>query len=377
MGIRRDDSEYFGGCTNGKLTTSALFFAAEQTGPRQHLPCKPRQRQACSTTSQHPPPLPTRRRNSGRVLIRYCVHPNRVVHLHDRVPNRHHLTTIRGQSQIQGWQFPHARHHGIALRPPLQQDLRSPCALADRQRARNLTAGHRRPFWRRVLPQRSALPCPRTHKALWIPRRAHRRAQLHHCLVEVPRPARIHQARRQFLHLSPHGRLAHRIVRLPPSNPAQHPLHVPIHHRDRLAMRNARNRSSRIRPNSRQHPQLFCTGRHHAAAFRNHQLRRPVQHASPTVIAQPAPQRQNILLIRLGQRLHRRKPCQECVIALDHHSDPRLLQHDLRHPDRIRILGLPPRQIAPAPVIPTQQLRAHIGGSLGTEAAGHAPRVSH
>ncbi len=59
------------------------------------------------------------------------------------------------------------------------------------------------------------------------------------------------------------------------------------------------------------------------------------------------------------QEPQRRKSLEECLVALDHDGDARLLQHDLRDPDRIGVAAAPPGQVAPVGVVPAQQIAAY------------------
>ncbi len=211
-----------------------------------------------------------------------------------------------------------------------------------------------------MLPARPAQLHHRTLQAQRSPRQTNRRPQLHHRLVVIPRrvlarrpPAgRRHQPLRR-IH-QPRPRLRPLLLRLS-QHPQQHPLHIPIQHRHALPKRNARNRRPRILPHPRQRPQLRRRPRQLPAKLPIHKLRPAMQHPRPPVVSQPTPQRQHIFFLRHRQVMNRRKPPQKLLVPVHHRRHPRLLQHDLRQPRRIRIPHPAPRQLPRILPIPRPQ----------------------
>jgi hypothetical protein len=207
-----------------------------------------------------------------------------------------------------------------------------------------------------MLTPRAAPPLPRTSQAQWPTRQAHRRPQFHHPLVKVACALRVHQRSRKRADSGCKSCLCSG----PPCYPRQHAFHVAIHHRHRLTERDARHRRRRVSAYSRQCPQSFRRAGHRARPLLHHHLRRTMQHARPPVIAQSAPERQHLRLARCRQRLRRGKCRKEKPVVLQHRGHPRLLQHDLRNPDAIRIARSTPRQVALVRSIPRQQSGAHL-----------------
>ncbi len=204
----------------------------------------------------------------------------------------------------------------------------------------------------------------RTRKANRPLRQANRGAQFHHGLVEIPGPFRIHQllgGPAQFT------AACHPRYRFMPEVAGQHPLHITVYSRHRLAKRDAGHSRRGVYPNARQPAQRCGGSRNLSPALGHYRTRRLVQRTRPAVVAKPAPQRQNFGLVGLGQRGHRREPRHESRIVFDYHRDARLLQHRLRHPDRIRIARLPPGQVPRIFVEPLQQILAefHVFLSYG------------
>ena len=90
---------------------------------------------------------------------------------------------------------------------------------------------------------------------------------------------------------------------------------------------------------------------------REHLTGRLLQVAHPAVVAQPLPKLQQLLLISCGQGLHRRAALHEPVEVGQHRRHPGLLEHDLRHPDAVRVADAAPRQDALVDIVPRQQRR--------------------
>ncbi len=253
-------------------------------------------------------------------------------------------------------QLPHPRHQRSLCRPLYQPHLLLRPCPAQPHRTRATLPLLRPPRRHRMLAARPAPRLPRTSQAQRRAWQAHRRPQLHHSLVEIPRPAGIHQRVRIRAYFGCKSCLCSR----PPRHPGQHALHVAVDHGRRLAKRDARHRRRRVGAHARQRQQALCGSRHRARKLMRHHFGRAMQHPRPPVIAQPAPQRQHLRFARSSQRLHRRKCRQEKPVVLQHRRHPRLLQHDLRYPDAIWIARRAPRQVAFVRRIPGKQRSAHL-----------------
>ena len=73
------------------------------------------------------------------------------------------------------------------------------------------------------------------------------------------------------------------------------------------------------------------------------------------VVAEPAPQLENAIDGRLRERAHGRHRREEALVIRHDRLDARLLEHDLAHPDRVRIARPAPRQIPPVARVPGKQ----------------------
>ncbi len=84
-------------------------------------------------------------------------------------------------------------------------------------------------------------------------------------------------------------------------------------------------------------------------------VRGAVQVDGAAVVAEPLPLDDHLAERRGGERLDRRPALEPATPARDHALDLRLLQHHLADEDRVRIAGLPPREIPPVLAVPSQK----------------------
>ena len=87
-------------------------------------------------------------------------------------------------------------------------------------------------------------------------------------------------------------------------------------------------------------------------------LRRFLQVPGAAVIAKALPQLHEPLLIGCRQSVHRGEHLQKPGIISQHRRHSGLLKHDLRHPDAVGILRMPPREIPRVFPVPDQQWRS-------------------
>ncbi len=179
-------------------------------------------------------------------------------------------------------------------------------------------------------------------------RRAQRRAELHEALVEIagrggggqgghqlagPRPQRLHAGGRlDVIGDAEHAR--------------EHAGDVAVDQRRALAVRDRGDRARRVRADAGDRTQLARMARQLAAESVADDLRAGVQVARARVVPEPGPRREHVVERRGRERGHRRKPRHPAFPVRDHGGHPRLLQHDLADPDRVRVARAPPRQIA-------------------------------
>ena len=213
---------------------------------------------------------------------------------------------------------------------------------------------------------RFAVRHERTCQALRTARRADGRTQVHHRLVEVACACRIEEAPGKIRDLAAQlGAASFAASHFPTGNAAQHAFHVAIDNRDSFAVSDAGHRRSRVGSNARQRAEFLSPLGQVASTMLGHKPGSLVQHACAPVIAQAAPKSENLLLRREGKRNQRGKPRQKRTISLDNNSHARLLQHDLRDPDRIGIGTLPPWQIAAIAHVPGEQMSAQFSDFSG------------
>ena len=90
---------------------------------------------------------------------------------------------------------------------------------------------------------------------------------------------------------------------------------------------------------------MFGGARKFAAVFFHDFLCCALQISSAAVIAEPGPQSQHFRFGRCGERANRREVFEKSLVKGNHRGDARLLQHNFRKPDAIRIFIAPPGQI--------------------------------
>ena len=179
-------------------------------------------------------------------------------------------------------------------------------------------------------------------------RRADRRAELHQALVEIAgrgrRGERGHQlAGPRPQRALPGGRLDVVGDRV---DAGEHARDVAVDERRPLAERDRGDRARGVRADAGHLAELCRAPRELAAEPRVDRLRSGVQVARARVVAEAGPRGEHVVERRAGERPHRREPRHPPLPVRDHGRDAGLLQHDLADPDRVRIAGAPPRQIA-------------------------------
>ena len=96
-----------------------------------------------------------------------------------------------------------------------------------------------------------------------------------------------------------------------------------------------------------------------------------MQVARPRIIAKPGPHAQDIVERGARQRPDVGPARDELLEVGPDRLDPGLLQHDLGKPDPVRVGQLagrrPPRQLAPVPVVPGEQVCGAVAASHGGE----------
>ena len=221
-----------------------------------------------------------------------------------------------------------------------------------------------------VLPARAvrgAHRLDRADQAARRRRRADRGAELHEALVEIAglrvgierghqlaglRPQRLHALRR--LH-----------VLVDREHAREHPRDVAVDERRALAVRDRGDRARRVGSDARHAAELARRARQRLA----HRLRAGVEVPRARVVAEAGPRGEHVVERCGRERGDRREPRHPALPVRDHRRDPRLLQHDLADPDRVRVTRAPPRQIA----LHARVVRDDRAGDLAW--FGHAVRI--
>ena len=130
-------------------------------------------------------------------------------------------------------------------------------------------------------------------------------AKLHHRLIKISGPMiRYHKVKfllHRFFYL--------RIQNIPPvqHDPGEYPQHIPVHRRRLFSVGNRGYRSCRITADPRQLTEFFKLRRHFPVVFLHDLLCRLLQIPHSVIIAEPLPEFQKPLFLRLRQSLYIRQ----------------------------------------------------------------------
>ena len=125
--------------------------------------------------------------------------------------------------------------------------------------------------------------------------------------------------------------------------PCHHPQHVAVYRRLPPGEGRRGDGAGGVVPDARQFQQALVGIR--KAAHLRHGFCRLLQVPGPAVIAQALPQLHQPVLRGVCQSLHRGEGCEKPGIIAQHRRHTGLLEHDLRHPDAVRVLRFPPGQV--------------------------------
>lgn len=209
---------------------------------------------------------------------------------------------------------------------------------------RLLADGHHRQLALTTGAIRRARLRERAGEAARLRRRAHGRTELHQALVELARRAPCGQGSHQLGRLRPRrllpgGRLD---VVLDREHAGEHARDVSVDQRRALAVRDRGDRTGGVRPDAG-HVAQPGRGRRQRLADA---LRAAVEVPRARVVAEAGPRGEHVVERRRRERTHRRELGHPALPVRDHGGDARLLEHHLRHPDRVRVARAPPRQVA-------------------------------
>ncbi len=142
---------------------------------------------------------------------------------------------------------------------------------------------------------------------------------------------------------------------------AQHADHIAIEHGRIHVKGEAGDGARRVTSDAGQGHQSLDGARPLAVPFVDDDLRRLVQIARSSVIAESFPQLQHIAQRRGSEIVNRRETLEKAVEVRNHRLDLRLLQHHLAEPHAIRRSIVPPGQIACIGAKPVKQSRVDFG----------------
>ena len=264
------------------------------------------------------------------------------------------------------WEFPKTGIHSAAW-PALHEHLPAP----NDDEADEPPLGRRHPLGQGrdgfdfVFLAGEATAFQRAVAAKRVARRADQRAQFHHRLVEgggVSLPWLL-QGQRVFHQVGGNRPQAigdwlglRRLFDTEQSR--QHSGDVAVHDRLGLVERDAADRAAGVTPHSRQRQHASQVAGEAPAKLVADLLGRLLQVARPRVVAEAFPKFDHRVVVGSGERFDVRELLHPPLPIRDHRLDLRLLQHDLRHPDCVRIARPPPRQIAGVPGEPLEQRRS-------------------
>jgi hypothetical protein len=195
------------------------------------------------------------------------------------------------------------------------------------------------------------------------PRRADGGAELHEALVEVAGSAVRGQGGHDLASALPQELLAARRLHVvvDGEDAREHPGDVAVDQGRALAVGDRRDGAGGVGADAGHLAQGRRSARQRAAVALDDVAGAAVQVAGAAVVAEPGPVGEHVVEGRVGEALHRREAPHPALPVGDDRGDPRLLQHDLRDPDRVRVPALAPRQVA----LHLREVIDDGGGDLG------------
>ena len=140
----------------------------------------------------------------------------------------------------------------------------------------------------------------------------------------------------------------------------KHPAHVAVQDRRPNAGAKGSDRAGRAAPDAGKRLELLCAGGELPVPVAHHRPGARVQVARARVVAQPSPVGHHFPDGRVRERGDIGEPGEEFFVIGDHGRHLRLLKHDLRKPDPVRVASLLPGKLMPA-------VRALPGNDAGCE----------
>ena len=184
-------------------------------------------------------------------------------------------------------------------------------------------------------------------------RQADGRAQLHECLREIAAVPRGVNCAQFFADAPPHAHIGRRVGA--DRQPQDHAQNVAVHGGSGRFKADGGDGPGGIVADTGQGADGGKLPRELAAVLLHDALRRLLQVAHTGIVAEALPELQQHVLGRACQRSDIRQTLEKAEIIAADGFNARLLQHDLREPDVIRLTVAPPWQVAAVFRKPRQQ----------------------
>ena len=150
----------------------------------------------------------------------------------------------------------------------------------------------------------------------------------------------------------------------------QHPCHVGVQNRGALAERKTADRAGGVHADPFERQQRGLVRRQAAPRRCDGLSRNRLQTFRPDVVSERPPCLRHVALGRIRERFERRIFLEPFVVFRQHAIDLRLLEHDFRHEDVVRIGGFAPWQRASVTVVhsSSRRLKFRRAGTGGMRA---------
>ena len=179
---------------------------------------------------------------------------------------------------------------------------------------------------------------------------AERRADVHQCLMPVGRHDGAARPRQQRFGERVNGVTRRRIGTM--GDPAEDTIDVRVQYHGGLTERKRGNSRGRVRPDAGQFPELVGGAREFAVVAFHDLPCEPVQTDGATVVAHAGPDADDVGRLGVGKRLESGEGVEEGVVLRDDPFHLRLLEHDFRYEDGVRVRDAAPGQDAGVARVP-------------------------
>ena len=150
-----------------------------------------------------------------------------------------------------------------------------------------------------------------------------------------------------------------------PENPGEHAGDIAVEDRNRLIEGDAGDGARRVASNPGQIQHVLETFGESTVVIADDDVRRFPEIPRARVIAKPFPKFQHLFRSRAGQRFYSWQFVHPAFPVGNYRFDLGLLEHDFGNPNRVRIVRVPPWQIARVPIEPLEQSSNQAAGIHG------------